>query len=269
MNANTVVIAVFTGTGNTLAVADAMAEEFRRAGKTAAVVPMDSPLTEAGFGGADAIGLAVPVSFITNFPTARRFIDSLPPGNGREAFFLATMGSTGLGMDVRVGRALREKGYVPVGSRFIRMCANYGGRIPDADAFRTILANARKEAEDFARRLIAGGTVWKSGWSNPAAAFHDWLGRTGLPFKFFRFVFPFAVDREKCTGCGVCERQCPERAIALTDGRAAIGANCQSCQRCIAYCPVAAIAVPKKKNVRRHQAVPPETMTEFLTSTHN
>ncbi|TFG36545.1 MAG: 4Fe-4S dicluster domain-containing protein [Nitrospirales bacterium] len=52
------------------------------------------------------------------------------------------------------------------------------------------------------------------------------------------------IDRDLCSGCGVCEAVCPTDTIALTEGKAtASGEQCISCGHCAAVCPQAAIRV--------------------------
>jgi nitroreductase len=46
------------------------------------------------------------------------------------------------------------------------------------------------------------------------------------------------VDREKCTGCGLCVKICHEHGIVLADGAPSINAEvCSTCAQCIAVCP--------------------------------
>lgn len=52
------------------------------------------------------------------------------------------------------------------------------------------------------------------------------------------------IDRDLCSGCGVCEAVCPTDTIALTEGKAtASGEQCISCGHCAAVCPQEAIRV--------------------------
>ncbi len=54
------------------------------------------------------------------------------------------------------------------------------------------------------------------------------------------------IDREKCTGCGVCVQVCPYRAIVLTDeGAEYILDNCFLCGQCQAVCPMDAVDIPQ------------------------
>lgn len=41
----------------------------------------------------------------------------------------------------------------------------------------------------------------------------------------------------KCTGCGLCAKQCPAQAIDIANLRATDSQKCISCMRCVAKCP--------------------------------
>ena len=53
-----------------------------------------------------------------------------------------------------------------------------------------------------------------------------------------------SVDPEKCSGCKVCGKVCPYRAIAFDDREGASKVNavlCHGCGTCVAACPAGAI----------------------------
>jgi len=54
-----------------------------------------------------------------------------------------------------------------------------------------------------------------------------------------------SIDREKCTGCGICIENCPANAISLVNGKAYINPEkCIKCAKCIAVCPQGAPSIP-------------------------
>ncbi len=52
----------------------------------------------------------------------------------------------------------------------------------------------------------------------------------------------FQIDSGKCTRCGSCVSVCPQQAITMHDGMAAINQElCVQCGACVEVCPVGAI----------------------------
>ncbi|MCC8166203.1 MAG: EFR1 family ferrodoxin [Planctomycetes bacterium] len=264
MNATAVTLAVFTGTGNSLVLANAVADRLRQAGKTVQVLPMDNP---DRFPGADqdnaALGLVMPLACFTSYPTVWRFVDALPPGHGRETFLVASMGGMSGGMAGPIGRLLRRKGYRLVGARAFVMCGNYGNGIPSADAFSAMVAAVTEKAGRFVDDLLAGRTRWSTSRLNLVATVLAAIGRRRLSFRMFQRLFPLAIDQDKCIHCGLCRDLCPEANIGEADGRFVLLDHCQSCQRCVGYCPVQAIGVPGK-SYAQFRTVPVEEFKAFL-----
>ena len=53
------------------------------------------------------------------------------------------------------------------------------------------------------------------------------------------------VDREKCIGCGLCEKDCPAGKIKVEEGKAVWKPDCIHCGHCVAVCPRSAVAIPE------------------------
>ncbi|MDY0267017.1 MAG: 4Fe-4S binding protein [Methanimicrococcus sp.] len=53
------------------------------------------------------------------------------------------------------------------------------------------------------------------------------------------------IDRDECTGCGLCIDECPSEALSLdSEGISVVDADaCVECGACIDVCPVAAITL--------------------------
>jgi NAD-dependent dihydropyrimidine dehydrogenase PreA subunit len=51
------------------------------------------------------------------------------------------------------------------------------------------------------------------------------------------------VDKEKCTGCGICVDACPVEAIKIENNIAIISDDCSECGVCETECPNDAIKV--------------------------
>lgn len=62
------------------------------------------------------------------------------------------------------------------------------------------------------------------------------------------------IDREKCTGCGDCITECPVKAIALQEEKAAIDSEiCYGCGQCLVVCRFNAVAYNWGKGGRQVQ----------------
>jgi len=53
------------------------------------------------------------------------------------------------------------------------------------------------------------------------------------------------VDEEKCTGCGICENECPQEAITVDDVARVDADLCTECGVCVDECPNQAISLPE------------------------
>jgi Fe-S-cluster-containing hydrogenase component 2 len=52
------------------------------------------------------------------------------------------------------------------------------------------------------------------------------------------------VDKDKCTGCGVCQDSCPVGAIQLVENVAVVDPmKCTQCGACVEACPIGAIVM--------------------------
>lgn len=60
-------------------------------------------------------------------------------------------------------------------------------------------------------------------------------------------MIEFVVDKEKCTRCGECVKDCPVGILVLDDSGPSLIADkeklCLKCQHCLAICPTAAVSV--------------------------
>ncbi len=56
------------------------------------------------------------------------------------------------------------------------------------------------------------------------------------------------VDKEICTGCGICVRECPVNAITIKNKKAEINMKkCIRCKKCHEVCPQKAIKHDSEK----------------------
>jgi len=52
------------------------------------------------------------------------------------------------------------------------------------------------------------------------------------------------VNKDNCVGCGLCVDACPNGAIKMVDGAAAVDPDvCIDCEACVSECPNGAISM--------------------------
>jgi len=64
-------------------------------------------------------------------------------------------------------------------------------------------------------------------------------------FQYVSQELTLALDRDRCTGCGVCTEVCPHQVFSL-NGRKAVFVcreECMECGACALNCPARAITV--------------------------
>lgn len=118
--------------------------------------------------------------------------------------------------------------------------------LTDTEANMRVLEAADKEVDE----VIAAVTEKRKG------DFNKHKGVWGIFTSFTRMAYrresteKFDVS-ESCVGCGLCEKVCPDQAIAIKGGRPVwTKESCNFCLRCLHRCPKFAISFGK--NSRKH-----------------
>jgi NAD-dependent dihydropyrimidine dehydrogenase PreA subunit len=68
---------------------------------------------------------------------------------------------------------------------------------------------------------------------------------TQVKLVYLKNVVTLALDREKCTGCGMCVEVCPHGVFVVDHRKAFLSDKdaCMECGACAENCPAAAISV--------------------------
>lgn len=139
---------------------------------------------------------------------------------------------------------LRSKGYTTIGAKEIIMPSNYFPEKIDEKKNARKVDKGLDKARDFAQTIVNGTSRWLR-IPLLSDAFYWMVYRP----KTWRMIAEtgkrFEVDRDKCKGCGTCERLCPVGNVTVDDFPS-FGGCCQSCMRCISFCPRGAIFLPGK-----------------------
>ncbi|MCX6648538.1 MAG: EFR1 family ferrodoxin [Candidatus Bathyarchaeota archaeon] len=247
----------FSGTGNTLLACREIAATLRERGVEAKLHPIERS-DPAAVDPGHTLGIGFPTAAAVTYPIVLDFLHRLPPGGGAGAFAITTLGGGSLGILDHTRGILAEKGYTPLGAKEIHMPFNTLIRRYDPEKTRRQVEKGLESTRRLAVDLAEGDARWGRIPIIPDLAARALANRRA--WNFFGRLTPVHRDEKKCTGCRLCERICPARAMRA-DVRPENLEGCQLCLRCVSYCPAEALHYARDL-FARYRAV---DATEFLT----
>jgi len=249
----------FSGTGNSLAVAKAIAAGL----DDAELVPIARAVGAPGEP-AERIGLIFPVYAFGPPLIVERFVRSMPAADGAEVFAVITYAGASGGTVKLLRRLLAERGLGLSAAYGVKMPSNYPpmGGAPKEAKQQKVLAKAARRIEAIVADVRAGarGTFangfflfrWMSG------PIHRGFAK-GVPTADRKFT---ADDR--CNECGLCAQVCPVGNIEMVDGRPQWLGHCEQCFACFHLCPQRAIQCGKKTDRQARYHHPDTTAADFI-----
>ena len=234
---------VFSGTGNTLLVAQTMIDVFRQRHVDVRLMRMET-VDPSQADTSRCLGLAFPVACFSTYPFVWRFIESLPTGQATPAFMVDTLAGFSGGVVGPLRKLLKSKGYAPIAARQIIMPSNYLPRKIDEAKDQAKRDRGCSKARDYAAAILDGRARWKR-----LPLLSDLVCRLSRSKSLVGWLHAhgaaLSADPAKCVRCGLCARLCPVRNIAL-DPAPVFGMACELCMRCLAFCPKDAITLGGK-----------------------
>lgn len=223
----------FSGTGNSKGIAELVAQALGdRAVNCVGADPQAYSFTEK-----DYLGFVFPVYAYAAPEMFQQFADSIRPG-GAFTFAICTFSNV-------AGLALEEfSEHVPLKCGYgIKMPDNYPilNKIIDTkESSMEKLVAAEKRLAEVIPRLLAKEKGFDVLTGDNA---HDNTYKLAPMFnRYKRKTAPYRVDKALCTGCGLCEKLCPAKAIELRGERPIwVKEDCCMCMACINRCPAVAI----------------------------
>ncbi len=237
----------FSGTGNSLAVAKALAE---KCGDTE-LIPMAKALKNPQ-PPAERIGLIFPVYSFGPPALVGRFIEKLNVSSGAYIFAVTTYAANKGGTLSILQRLLQKRGLELAAGWGVKMPENYPplGGAPAPEKQQTIHAAAAEKIEQIATEL----QQMPRGVYEPSPLIWRFLSRMAYPLfvknvwradKFFR------AD-SNCNGCGICAKVCPVNDIEMTDGKPKWLGRCEQCFACFHWCPQKAVQYGRSAKQHRY-----------------
>ena len=233
----------FSGTGNSRYAAETFCREYDE--KVSVLSIEDSGVLTA-VDDTDLIVFAYPVQFSTVPKIVRDFVaDNKVLWKNKKVFVIATMGLfSGDGSGI-LGRLLESCGAEVIGGLHLKMpdsIADEKALKRPLEKNKELVKQAEQKIKESVRQMKEGHPTQEGiGPLYRLAGF--WGQRAYFGHKTRQYSSKLKIDKEKCIGCGKCEKLCPMNNITIVEGKAVSGDRCTMCYRCINKCPNEAITL--------------------------
>ncbi|MCQ2592998.1 MAG: EFR1 family ferrodoxin [Treponema sp.] len=236
-------ILCFTGTGNSLHIADGLARRLNDE-----VVSLNNVIKnnqERKFVSEKPFVVVAPI-YAWRLP---RIIEELLPActfeGSKDIYFVPTMGSETGKADEYCAEICRDMGMEFKGLCGVPMPDNYvvAYKVADDEKIKTMLQDAKGRMDCIAQAIKSGISIQKTDKTSFSGI------KSGIINKLF---VKFATSdknykaNDECISCGLCEMVCPVNNIQMENGKPAFKGNCVACYSCIHRCPKAAINIGNK-----------------------
>ncbi len=237
------IIFYFTGTGNSLKVANDIAKELENCEVKLVTNFKDRTLAD----GYERVGFVFPI-YAGNLPNYFiKFLKNVDFRKSSNAYFFAvsTQGSNSGNAGYNVNYLLSKQSLKLNGFYSVKMFANYV-------ALYNMKDNAEKANEESSAviKIVASDVRAKIKNNIPQKANPiSKMMSNMMAQKFAENDKGFNVSNE-CNGCGICEKVCPVRNIELVANKPTFKHKCEQCMACIQNCPSKALNYKNKTQKR-------------------
>lgn len=237
------IIYYFSGSGNSLFIAEQTQKELEKKGFTAKIINIEENRLDEKHAVADIIGFVFPIYAFGLPEIAVSFLNAIPKSNKQKTFLFATpAGNEGVGI-IQGNFILKSKGYDVLNARSVYMPDTWVAvmNAPEDDKLQKKCFENSKNIENYVDEILSEKRVIKI--ANPIAI---------LILGFIYFVFTIIGRHQagkafcassKCIRCKICYNNCPSEVIKWKNNAPYWSWNCQQCFRCINICPVKAVEI--------------------------
>lgn len=237
-------IFVFSGTGNSKFIADALAE--RLADEVVSLNDIFKNAKDCVFTSEKPYVLVAPI-YAWRYPAiVEQFIETARLSGSKDIYFLATMGENSGSCDRFTAKLAAQKGLNSKGFRGIVMPNNYviASVMESTEETDAILAKAIPQVDEIAEAIRNGGQLKKTDKTMLAGLLS---GPVHNMFTKHMHSSENYVVSDACISCGKCVSLCVLNNVTLAPGEKPVfGKNCMNCYACLQYCPKQAIDIAGK-----------------------
>ena len=245
----------FSGSGNSFAVARKLAEKTQ----DTLLHLNDAPAVDLS--GEKVIGLVYPTYSYDAPLKVKEMLGSIRFPKDAYLWVVVTCGSTPGNSIFTVRKILQQQDVEIAYSRIISMpdssAVCFGndahGQAAKLDAVPAQLEQIAGEINGRVRRLEHAGRTFSG---------------TTVNSKLF---FPIAtaavkqdVNTDKCIGCGICAKVCPNGNITVVNKKAKVGPHCTQCLSCVHFCPQQAMEIRHRPTKKENQYHHPDVKVKDL-----
>ena len=239
----------FSGTGNSLHVANRIAEDTND--KVIFITENERKLKKKYvLKDNEKLGFVFPIYWWGMPMEVEKFIDSLDISNykNQHTYAVVTYGLLGNNGALDLRKKLNSKDIELTANYEVKMVDNYivGYELAKVDKQKDILTKAEKDIDKIVLSILNRDSIKITDIlsSTIKPIVHSFYKRVDHKKKFYVM--------DTCVGCGICERECPCNAIKIEESKVTWIKNCSFCQKCIHNCPKEAIQYGKTEGRKRY-----------------
>ena len=241
----------FSGTGNSRYAAGLFCKELD---DNIRVYSIEDSMASEAVKKADMIIFTYPVQFSTVPKIVRDYItDNKEIWKDKKVFVIATMGLFSGDGSGNLGRLVKSYGAEVIGGLHLKMpdsIADEKALKRPLEKNKELVIQAEQKIKECVRQLKEGHPPLEGmGLLYRLAGFFG--QRLYFGHKTKKYSSKLKIDKEKCIGCGKCEKLCPMENIVIVGQKAVSGDRCTMCYRCINKCPEQAITLLGKRVIEQ------------------
>lgn len=236
-------IIYFSGTGNSLTVAKAVASQLNEKAVSMAEAIKHPNIED------EMVGIVSPVHNYDIPRFVKEYIKLLYFRSAKYIFAIITHGGDRGNSIYSIQKLLEQKGLIlnyyndllmPVNSRIMY------GRVTDKieERIDSALIKVKDIVEDIKGNKQKREFLSQNYFLN---LMHNIIEKESI-----RVRFTPEVDSHLCIKCGICAKVCPSNNITFGSDSAIINSNCHQCTNCLHWCPQVAIHY-RKRDIRKEQ----------------